>query len=113
MPRNNFPKRPYKKIDFEQKRQLRVNQMFDVVQTKGEILRSDLRKIMLVSDTVFYQLQKRLLDENSNIFSYDKKTQSYSYAYKKPLSCLEVIELRANRPVNLIELAKKRELITA
>ncbi len=110
MPRNNFTKRPYKKIDFEEKRQLRLEDMFQMIRAKGEIHRSDLRILTPVSDTVFYQLQKRLLDENPKLFSYDKKTQSYSYAYKKPLDPIELTELKANTPVNLIQLAKQKVL---
>jgi len=113
MPRNNFPKRPYVKIDFEEKRQLRINQMFDIIRTEGEIHITDLRNIMKLSDTLFYQLQKTLLHQNSKLFSYDKKNQSLSYKYKKPLTALEVIELRANKIINLVEMAKRKELITA
>lgn len=103
----HFMRKKYQKKDYELIRDNRINLMFEAIRKNGHIRQHDLKKNLPFGDSTFYQVQKSVLDEFGKIVRYDKKTKSYEYAYSKPLSQADIVNLEASKPVNLIETAKR------
>jgi len=79
MPRNNFPKRPYKKIDYHQLDENLIEKMATIIQDEKKINSYSLRKSLELPTTKFYLIQRDCLQKYPKTISYNKKEKAYCF----------------------------------